>query len=118
LRSFEEVLKYYETEIPAWIEQILKGVASPNRAKDIAGKINSFPSLKSNVMANLYMVFIAVVYKSVPATDKVDDHRHVIDASYCDAFVTEEKQLLSNIRKINSDLKPIKWSTIGKIIEL
>lgn len=69
-------------------------------------------------MANYYTLFVAVVHKNTPATDKIDDHRHVIDASYCDVFVTEDKQWLSNIRKINPGLKPIKWSTLGKNVGL
>lgn len=113
LRSFEDVSKYYENRIPELIEQILKGIASPSQALDMAGKLNNFPLLKSTVMANLYLIFIAIVHKNTPATDKVDDHRHIIEASYCDVFVTEEKQLLSNARKINSSLRPMKWSTMA-----
>lgn len=115
LRSFEDVCKYYENGIPELIEQILKGIASPIQALDMADKLNNFPLLKSVVMANLYLIFIAIVHKNTPATDKVDDHRHIIEASYCDVFVTEEKQLLSNAGKINSSLRPMKWSTMASM---
>jgi hypothetical protein len=119
LHSFEDVVKYYESDIPILIEQIYKGAASTDEAKDMAGKIDQFPCLKATVMANLYLDFIVVVHKTPPATDKVDDHRHIVDASYCDVFVTEENQLLANVPRINSRLKPIKWSTIGKgIVEV
>lgn len=117
LHSFEDVVKYYEGDIPILIKQILKDVVSSDEAKGMAGNIDQFPCLKATVMANFYMTFIAVVHKDVPATDKVDDHRHIIEASYCDVFVTEEKQLLANVPRINSRIKPIKWSTIGKGIE-
>jgi len=116
LHSFEDVLKYYQPSIPVFVEQIL--TATPAHATDMAERISEYPLLRSTVLANLYLVFVAVVHKDVPATDKIDDHRHVIDASYCDVFVTEEKQLLSNVKKINPDLKPVQWSTMGKIIDL
>lgn len=118
LLSFEDVVKYYEGDIPILIKQILKDVVSSDEAKGMAGKIDQFPCLKATVMANIYMIFVAVVHKNVPARDKVDDHRHIIEASYCDVFVTEEGQLLANVPRINSRIQPIKWSTIGKGIEI
>ena len=64
------------------------------------------------------MIFIAVVHKDVPATDKVDDHRHIIEASYCDVFVTEEKQLLANVPRINSRIKPINGQQLEKELKI
>ena len=116
LRTFEEVFNYYESHIPIFVEQMLN--ATPAQASGIAERIDEFPLLRSIVRANLYLVFVAVAHKATAATDKIDDHRHVIDASYCDIFVTEERQLLSNVRKLNPDLEPVKWSTLGKIRNL
>jgi len=116
LRSFDDILAYYKPMIPVLIEQLLP--INNDQASEIAARIDEFPTLKSIVMANFYMVFIAVVHKVPPASDKVDDHRHVIEASYCDAFITEERQLLSNIEFINSNLEPIKWSSIGNISDV
>lgn len=118
LRSFEEVVEYYKNDISKYIGEILRGLASPEQALSMTENLSNFPLLKSTVQANLFMDFIANVHKSIPNTDKVDDHRHIIEASYCDAFVTEDSQLLKNIGKINPNLKPIQWSTIGKIIEV
>mgnify|MGYP000107864537 CR=1 FL=1 len=116
LRSFDDILDYYTPMIPVLIEQLLP--LNNSEASELAAQIDNYPMLKSIVMANLYMVFIAIAHKVTPAPDKTDDHRHVIEASYCDAFITEEKQLLSNIKYINSKLNPIKWSEIGDIPEL
>ena len=63
-------------------------------------------------MANMYLFFVQMTRKVVPATDKVDDHRHVIEASYCDAFITNDNQLLSNLGKINSHLEAISWRAL------
>lgn len=113
LRSFDDILDYYTPMIPVLIEQLLP--INNSEASELAARIDNYPMLKSVVMANPYMVFIAIAHKVTPAPDKTDDHRHVIEASYCDSFITEEKQLLSNIRYINSNLNPIKWSEIGNI---
>ncbi len=118
LRSFEDVVEYYKGGIPELVTQILAGNISAQQAARVANNLNDFPILRSIVMANIYLFFVAITHKNVPAKDKVDDHRHVIEASYCDAFLTEESQLLSNVRKINPDLEPIQWSTIGKVVSL
>lgn len=116
LKTFGDIAEYYKPLVPTIIHQILNELAivSHDEAQDIAQKIGRFPCLEATVMANLYMVFIAIVPKVVPSEDKVNDHRHIIEASYCDAFISEDRQLLANVPRINGHLEPIKWSKIGK----
>lgn len=118
LKTFEDVVSYYKDGIPQIIEQILTGVADARQSHEISKNLDRFPALKSTVMANLYTIFIAIVHQEIPGTDKIDDHRHIIEASYCDLFVTEEKQLLKNVQKINPSLTAKKWSDIGKRVEI
>jgi len=115
LRTFEDVYSYYRNDIPILIHQIAQGKVSEEHCNKLFHQLDKYPSLRSTVLANIYLVFIAVVHKNTAATDKVDDHRHIIEASYCSAFITNENQLLSNLKKINNRIKGIKWSSIGKI---
>jgi len=118
LKTFEDVVSYYNDGIPQIVKQILFGNAYASRSQEISRNLDRLPALKSTVMSNLYTIFIAVVHGEIPNTDKIDDHRHLIEASYCDVFVTEEKQLVKNVRRINPLLVAKKWSDIGKSAEL
>lgn len=112
LRNFEDVILYYRDSFPLLVKTILNDMPTESVAHKIAENLDSYPAIRSAVRANMYLFFIQLVSKVVPATDKVDDHRHLIEASYCDVFVTQEKQLLNNVQKINPKLKAISWSEI------
>lgn len=51
----------------------------------------------------------------MPGRDKLDDYRHVIEASYCDVFVTNDGQLGRTVPRINSDLSVVLWNELLEI---
>lgn len=112
LRTFEEVLGYYNNGIPSVVAQIFGGKASQEQAQAVSKLLEHYPGIRAAVRANMYLIYVQVVQKVVPATDKVDDHRHVMEASYCDAFITSDTQLLKNLEKINPCLEPVSWQTL------
>ncbi|KAF0191073.1 MAG: hypothetical protein FD165_2148 [Gammaproteobacteria bacterium] len=112
LRTFEEVLAYYANDIPSMVIQIFGGKPSHEQAQGVFKLLEHYPAIRAAVRANMFLIYVQVVQKVVPATDKVDDHRHVIEASYCDAFITSDTQLLRNLKKINPCLEPVSWQTL------
>lgn len=119
-RTFEGVVSHYKddtTIMVPMVEQILSGIANTHQSQEIYKKLDSYPVLKTTVMANLYEMFIALV-DQIPGKDKTHDHRHLIEASYCDVFVTEDRKLLNNTKRINPSLAAIEWSDIGKSVNL
>lgn len=61
------------------------------------------------------MSYLARNYKSPPSKDKTDDFRHLIDASLCSYFVTDEKKLKKHADYIIPELKIM---TFDELIEL
>ena len=57
-------------------------------------------------------MYVQSVHKTVPAKDKVDDHRHIVEAAYCDAFITSDSQLIKNANKINPSIEIIEWNSL------
>lgn len=112
VRTFEEFTAYFTNGQPEVVVQIFKGKLSLEQAAAVIASIERYPAIRAAVLANMYLFFVQMVQKVTPATDKVDDHRHVIDASYYDAFITNDSQLLSNLGKINPRLEPISWGAI------
>lgn len=114
VRTFEEFIAYFSNGQPEVVVQIFKGKLSLEQAAAVIASVERYPAIRAAVLANMYLFFVQMVQKVTPATDKVDDHRHVIEASYCDAFISNDNQLLSNLAKINPRLEPISWGAIRK----
>lgn len=97
VRTFEDFTAYFSNGQSEVVVQIFKGKLSLEQAAAVIASIELYPAISAAVLANMYLFFVQMVQKVTPATDKVDDHRHVIEASYCDAFITNDNQLLKNL---------------------
>ena len=104
LKTYNDVIAYFSPEIPEYIIEILRGSVTRHEATVLSRNLNSYPTLRSAIRANLYFQFIMITQKTLPSSDKVDDYRHVIDASYSELFITEDNQLGKTAKKINTDL--------------
>ena len=86
------------------IRTALHDAVSTSEAQNLAARIDQFPALRSTVNANIYLNFVAIGQGQIPSFDKVDDFRHVIEASYCDTSVTDDRRLLNQTASINPSL--------------
>jgi hypothetical protein len=112
VRTLEEFTAYYKNGQLEVVVQIFGGKLTLEQAEAVIASIERYPAMRAALMANMYLFFVQMTQKVPPATDKVDDHRHVIEASYCDAFITNDNQLLNNLGKINPRLKPVSWGAL------
>ncbi len=117
-RVFDGYLNYHKKSFSRVIELILNHSISVDEAVYVAGNIERLPVIRSCVRANYYLCFLLFSNPDNPKEDKVDDHRHVLEASYCDAFITEDKQLLKSTKSINPDMTALKWSSIFNIFKV
>lgn len=111
LKRFPTFEKFYiekEDQIPALIYQSVKRKVTLPEAHEIYHRINSFPAIRSTVRSNIYLCWICINHQLVPGKDKNDDYRHIIEASYCDIFVTDDEQLSNTAPRINPDLEVLK----------
>ncbi len=112
LRTFEDVFAYYENDLPSLIIQIFDDKLPEEAALAVIEKIDTYHTIRSNVRSQIYLMYVQLVHKSVPASDKVDDHRHIIESAYCDTFITNDTQLTNNANKINPNLEIIEWNSL------
>jgi len=113
IRTFEDVVSYFENQIPDLIVKILKGKVSKNEAVELFHRLGSFPTLRSAVRANIDLCFICIVHNTHPGSDRKDDNRHIVDSSYCQAIVTGDEQLAKRVNRINPELVLIPWENIS-----
>lgn len=107
-------MSYFEGQLPNIIQEILRGQVTPLEANELSQRLNTFPALRSTLRANLYVNFIHIVHGTRPAYDKIDDYRHVVDASYCSAIVLSDEQLGRTVNRINPDLCVLGWEDVPR----
>ncbi|MCK4256928.1 hypothetical protein KAX35_08570 [candidate division WOR-3 bacterium] len=112
LRTFQEVEAYFFNQIPRKIQEILWHSVTLSEAQELSKRLDSFPALRSNIKANLYLSFILIVHNARPSFDKPDDYRHIIAASYSDSMLVTDTQLSKTVNRINPNLQVLIWKNI------
>jgi len=114
IKTFEE---FHKQLLPSLGPEYLRYFATSQKVEfkhshnRILGNYDYFPAINTAINAQLYLLFVAVIHEAVPATDKFDDFRHLIESVYCDCFVTHEKKLLNRSRDIRPSKPGISWET-------
>jgi len=62
------------------------------------------------------MTSICIIHGDIPGKDKIDDYRHIIEASYCDVFITGDAQLQKTVPRINPEVEVVEWNNFFKTI--
>ena len=107
LKTFEDVMSYFQSQVPDLIHYRMQSRITRSEASEIAQRLDFFPAIRSAVRADLYMNFICIVHGNRPGFDKLDDYRHVIECSYCDALITGDNQLYRTANQINPDIEMV-----------
>lgn len=112
--TFKKTLSTFNDDMPNCVVDVVKGLdserVSRSEAAEIVMRFGSFPCIRSLVRANLYLNFIMIRNKVEPSYDRLDDFRQVADASYCQAFLTNDAQLARTSNNIDPSLQIIEWA--------
>ncbi len=111
--TFDDALDLFDSEVPEIIRQLLGYQVTASEAVELHSRLDQFPAIRSTVRANLYMWAAPLVSGSGVSTDKNDDYRHVIEASYANVFVTGDIQLARTVPRLHPELQVLAWSTIA-----
>lgn len=107
----ESYLKLSDLEAPEVIAQALKGQRWLNSyaINRIVPELNALPAIRTLIRANMYVSWIYIENEHRPSKDKLDDGRHLIDASYSDLFITADKGQIKLASILNPDLLVVSW---------
>jgi hypothetical protein len=105
LSLFEDAVKRFHRKVPELIRDLVQREVTDREALRLSEQLDHFPAIRSGVRANLYLMWICIANNVVPAFDKLDDYRHIIEASYADALVTEDEQLRRTAPRIHTGLE-------------
>ena len=108
IRTFNDCVSYFRADFPEKIREISYNKFSLMEAKKISENLDDFPVFHSLIMATVYLNYIPIAKKAIPNDDKLDDYRHIAEASYCNAILTNDKQLGNTVRYINGNIDVIK----------
>ena len=112
MKTFEE---FHRQLVPLFGPDFLRDLAARHKIKfkyshnRILGNYDSFPVINTEINAQFYLLFIAVIHGDTPSADKFDDFRHLVESASCDCFVTQEKKLLNRGQEIRPFKRSISW---------
>lgn len=113
-RTFEQVLEKMQPHIPKLIFEMLRRRVSILEAKEMHIKLDYFPAIRTLALSNAYLTAICIMHMTAPSKDKIDDYRHLVEASYCDVFITGDDQLYKTVPRINHVIENLKWDNLIK----
>ncbi len=112
--DFEKFRDALKPRFPHFVSQVLKGSTSSFESKEISYRLPSFPVIRSTIRANLYLDFTIAYHKDSPNLGRIADYRHIIDASYCKFFLSDDSQQLNALSNINENLVGVPWRNFRK----
>jgi hypothetical protein len=104
--TFGQFEDFFRGDLPRFVACLPGLSLSIDQADAIAAEINLYPAIRTTVYFWCNVMFICIKDGRAPSVDKVDDYRHVVEASYCDAFITNDGQLLRSISRLHPSLTP------------
>ena len=64
-------------------------------------KMNDYPALRTLLHQQLYLEFTTEWHGTTPGKNRFSDGIQMIEAAYCDTFITDDNDLLKHGAKIN-----------------
>ena len=107
LGSFQQVEAFFRPDLARFIGGLLGPKISAEGARLMAATIDRYPAIHTSVYYFWNAMSICLVNGCAPSKDKVDDYRHIVEASYCDVFISNDSQLLSSISRFHPTLAPL-----------
>jgi hypothetical protein len=117
LRTFEDVLALGPADGGALVREIMHRKISPADAARWWRRLDEFPTMRTIVRANAYQSTPPIVERVRPARDRIHDARHVIEAAYCQLFVTADEGLARAVRKLNPALRVVRFRDLVATLE-
>jgi hypothetical protein len=106
--NFHQFSSYYQQFFAEhFIAEKVKGIPSKEKrklAQKMLLKAHKYPLINSMVNANLFLDFRLLKFKSI-SHDTLDDMKHLIIASHCAIFVTNDRKIHENFHYINPYIK-------------
>lgn len=112
-KTISDVFEALDSEVPGLIYQIMRGRVTTSEAARLHARLAEFPGLMTTVRANMYLWAISILNLVGASRDRLDDFRHVIEASYTAAFATEDERLFRAAPRINPGLQVVTWRDIS-----
>jgi hypothetical protein len=115
LRDLTEFQNAMEPDLPDALQHILSLVeieVSDQEACELVAEMDHFPVLKTDLRAQVRLNYHGYTNPDPPGTDKVFDYHHLMEAAYCDIFVTNDKQLTQHAEFISPHLHVIKFEEL------
>ncbi len=110
---FDDVVRFLADQHHRLIQAMTVEPLVEDEAQRIIDRLDSLPAHRAHLYLWLYLIFICLRDKRAPSGDKLDDFRHLVEASYCHAFVTNDDQLAAAQPHIQPRLRLIRFESLA-----
>lgn len=115
-RTYEDVLTQFTPDLHRFVEADVnrpQRLVSADEALRIANRLDEFPTIRSVVRAGMYLRFHCLVYGTGARRSNMGDYRNVVEAAYCAALATADRQLAKIAPRINPELRVLTFENIS-----
>jgi hypothetical protein len=114
-RTYEDVLTQFTPDLHRFVEADVnrqQRLVSADEALRIAKRVDEFPTIRSVVRAGMYLRFHCLVSGTGARRSNMGDYRNVVEAAYCTALATADRQLAKIAPRINPELRVLTFENI------
>ena len=112
LRTFEDVMALGPAHGGELVREIMHCQISVAEGARWWRRLDEFPTMRTIVRANAFQSTPPIVARVRPARDRIHDSRHVIEAAYCDLFVTADEGQARAVSKLHPALRVIRFADL------
>lgn len=105
-RDFDDFFEQTSNQIPRIIYEMAS--VSQECAEKMARQLNKVPAIRTGVRCNVYLSYLVIKNQTAAARHLMNDQRHAVEATYCDAVVTCDDGFYKSLAVLNPKLKPIR----------
>ena len=112
LQTFEDIVALGPADGGQLVREIMHRQISREDGSRWWLRLDEFPTMRTIVRANAFQSTPPIVARVRPARDRMHDARHVIEAAYCDLFVTADAGQARAVPKLNPVLRVVRFGEL------
>ena len=111
--TFEAFVASMQSSLGTWVLGLAHGKLTQPEVERVVRNLDILIAHRTQLRLWMYLAFICVHDGRTPSHDRLDDFRHVLEGSYCNAFVTNDGSLMHAVPRLHPQLIVVAWPEVA-----